>query len=120
MSASISSMQTQAVATHQCSRDTNGDGEGGRSNYPSDPQQAAFIKKKYVAHSEDHDQMEEEASDSEAPRPISSRTRSRQVKKSKKRVTVYEDVDDEDPVSDDEGLDDDEVEISDEEGAAAK
>ena len=60
--------------------------------------------------------MEEEASDSEAPRPISSRTRSRQVKKSKKRVTL---CDDDDPVSDDEGLDDDEAGLSDDEGAGA-
>jgi len=42
--------------------------------------------------------MEEEASDSEAPRPISSRTRSRLVKKTKMPAVMLEldDVDDED------------------------
>jgi len=101
----------------QC--DADGHGEGGRSNYPSDPQQAALtINKKYVAHSEDDDQMEEEASDSEAPRPISSRTRSK-VRKSKKPVTVYKDVDDEEPDSDDERLNDDEAEASDGNGVGA-
>jgi len=60
--------------------------------------------------------MEEETSDSEAHCPISSRTRSRQMKKSKKHVTM---CDDDDPVSDDEGLDDEETELSDDEGAGA-
>jgi len=41
----------------------------------------------------------EGTSDSEAPSPVSSRTRSRQMK-SKKRVMVYEDDVEEDPVSD--------------------
>jgi len=53
-------MQTHAATSHQCSRDADGDGEGGRSNYPSDPAEVALTKKKFhAAHSEDHDQMEE-------------------------------------------------------------
>jgi len=120
MSVSFDSIETQAATSYRCSRDADGVGEGGRNGYLSDPAEAALTKKKcYVTHSKDHDQMEEEASDAETPRPISSRTRSRQVKKSKKRVTMYEDGDDDDPVSDDEGLDDEEAEISDVEGAVA-
>jgi len=45
--------------------------------------------------------MGEEASDSEAPRPISSRTRSRMVKKTKKPAVVLEDIEDDEPVSQD-------------------
>ena len=37
MSVSFDSMQTQAATSHQCSRDADGDGEGGRNGYPSDP-----------------------------------------------------------------------------------
>jgi len=49
-----------------------GDGEGGRNGYPSDSMKAALIRENYVVPSEDHDQMEEEASDSEeAPCPTS-------------------------------------------------
>jgi len=47
--------------------------EAGRNGYPSDSVEAALIREKfYVVSSEDHDRMEEEASDSEeAPCPSS-------------------------------------------------
>jgi len=103
MSVSIEDTQThQAATSYRCSRDADRDGEGGRNGYPSDPEQAALTKKKYyVAHSEDRDRMEEEASDSKAPRPIISRTRSRLVMKSKTSAVMLEDVDDKESVSDD-------------------
>jgi len=67
MSVSFDSASTlQAATSHQCSRNVDGDGEGGRNGYPSDSVEAALIREKlYVVPSEDHDQMEEEASDSE-------------------------------------------------------
>jgi len=74
MSVSFDSTATLQTATsHQCSRDADGDGEGGRNGYPSDSVEAALIRGElYVVPSEDHDQMEEEASDSEeAPCPSS-------------------------------------------------
>ena len=56
----------QAATSHQCSRDVDGDGEGGRNGYHSDSVEAALIRDKFdVVPSEDHDQMQEEASDSE-------------------------------------------------------
>jgi len=56
----------QAAISHQCSRDADGNGEGGRNGYPSDSVEAALIRDKFdVVPSEDHDQMQEEASDSE-------------------------------------------------------
>ena len=74
MSVSCSTASTLQTATsHQCSRDADGDGEGGRNGYPSDSMKAALIRDKfYVDPSEDHDRMEEEESDSEdAPCPSS-------------------------------------------------
>jgi len=67
MSVSFDSASTlQAATSHQCSRDTDEDGEGGQNGYPSDSVEAAVTKKKlFVVHSEDHDRMEEEPSDSE-------------------------------------------------------
>jgi len=96
MSVSIEDTQTQAATAHQCRRDADGVDEGGWSNYPSDPQRTALQKKKfYVSHSEDRDRTAEETSDSEAPRPISSRTRSRSMAKMNKRAIVQgEDVTD--------------------------
>ena len=56
----------QSVTSHQCSRDADGDGEGGRNGYPSDSVEAALIRDKlHVVISENHDQMDEVASDSE-------------------------------------------------------
>jgi len=53
----------QAVTSHQCSRDAYGNVEGGRNGYPSDSVEAALIRDKFdVVPSEDHDQMQEEAS----------------------------------------------------------
>jgi len=94
MSVSFDSASTlQAATSHQCSRDADGDGEGGRNGYPSDSAEAALTSKKfYVVQSEDHDRMEEEPFDSEeAPCPT----------------------------SDDESLDEDEANSSDGEGAGA-
>ena len=73
MSVSFDSAVTQQSATsHQCSRDADGDGEGGRNGYPSDSMKAVLTKKFYVAESEDHDQTREEEFDSEeAPCPTS-------------------------------------------------
>jgi len=67
MSVSFDGASTlQAATSHQCSRDANGDGEGGRNGYPSDSVEAALIRDKLrVVSSENHDQMDEEASDSE-------------------------------------------------------
>ena len=67
MSVSFDSALTlQAATSHQCSRDANGDGEGGRNGYPSDSVEAALIRKKFdVDQSEDHDRMEKETFDSE-------------------------------------------------------
>jgi len=66
MSVSFDKASTlQAAISHQCSRDADGDGERGRNGYPSDSVEAALIRDKlHVVPSEDHDQMEEEASDS--------------------------------------------------------
>ena len=101
MSVSYESTQSQADTAHQCSRDA--DGAGGGNGHPSDPQRTALTNNKWhVAHSEDRDRMEE-ASDSEVPRPISTRTRSRLAKKRKKQVFVQDEVD-ERPVSDNERL----------------
>jgi len=74
MSVSFDSAVTlQSATSHQCSLDADGNGEGGRNGYPSDSMKAALIREKYyVVPSEDHNQMEEEASDSEeAPCPTS-------------------------------------------------
>jgi len=74
MSVSFDSASTlQAATSHQCSRDADGDGEGGRNGYPYDSVEAALTKKKlHVVQSKDHDRMEEEPSDSEeAPCPTS-------------------------------------------------
>jgi len=69
MSVSFDKASTlQAATSHQCSRDADGDGdgEGGRNGYPSDSVEAALIRDKiHVVPSEDHDQMERKASDSE-------------------------------------------------------
>jgi len=67
MSVSVNEASTlQAATTHQCSRDADGDGEGGRNGYPSDSVEAALIRDKFdVVPSEDHDQMHEDAFDSE-------------------------------------------------------
>jgi len=67
MSVSFDSALTlQAATSHQCSRDADGDGERGRNGYPSDSAEAALIRDKlHVVTSENHDQMDEEASDSE-------------------------------------------------------
>jgi len=67
MSVSFNEAPTlQAATSHQCSRDADGGGEGGRNGYPSDSVEAALIRDKFdVVSSEDHDQMQEEASDSE-------------------------------------------------------
>jgi len=74
MSVSFDKASTlQAATSHQCSRDADGDGEGGRNGYPSDSVEAALIRDKlHVVSSEDHDQMQEEVSDSEET-PCSSR-----------------------------------------------
>ena len=63
----------QAATSHQCSRDADGNGEGGRNGYPSDSVKAALTREKYyVDQSEDHDRMEEDTFDSEkAPCPSS-------------------------------------------------
>ena len=62
----------QSVTSHQCSRDADGDGEGGRNGYPSDSMKATLTKKYYIAESEDHDQTRVEEFDSEeAPCPTS-------------------------------------------------
>jgi len=74
MSVSFDSESTlQAATSHQCSRDADGDGEGGRNGYPSDSVKAALTREKYyVDQSEDHDRMEEDTFDSEkAPCPSS-------------------------------------------------
>ena len=73
MSVSFDSAVTQQSATsHQCSRDADGDGEGGRNGYPSDSMKANLTKKFYVAEPEDHDQTRTEEFDSgEAPYPTS-------------------------------------------------
>jgi len=67
MSVSFDSASTlQAATSHQCSHDADGDGEGGRNGYPSDSVEAALIRDKLdVVSSENHDQMEGEASGSE-------------------------------------------------------
>jgi len=67
MSVSCSTASTlQAATSHQCSRDADGDGKGGRNGYPSDSVKAALTREKlYVDQSEDHDRIEEEVSDSE-------------------------------------------------------
>ena len=67
MSVSFDNASTlQAATSHQCSRDADGDGEGGRNGYPSDSVKAALIRDKFdVVPSGDHDQMQEEASDHE-------------------------------------------------------
>ena len=54
MSVSFDSAVTlQSATSHQCSRDADGDGEGGRNGYPSDSMKAVLAKKFYVAESED-------------------------------------------------------------------
>ena len=67
MSVSFDGASTlQAATSHQCSRDADGDGEGGRNGYPSDSVVSALIRDKlHVVSSENHDQIKEEASDSE-------------------------------------------------------
>jgi len=67
MSVSFNEASTlQAATSHQCSRDADGDGEGGRNGYPSDSVEAALIRDKYdVVSSENHDQMAGETSGSE-------------------------------------------------------
>ena len=73
MSVSFDNASTlQATTSHQCSRDADGDGEGGRNGYPSDSMKATLTKKYYVAESEDHGQTRPEEFDSEeAPCPTS-------------------------------------------------
>jgi len=63
----------QAATSHQCSRDADGNGEGGRNGYPSDSVKAALTREKYyVAEPEDHDRTRVEEFDSgEAPDPTS-------------------------------------------------
>jgi len=122
MSVSFDSALTlQAATSHQCSRDANGDGEGGRNGYHSDSAKATLTREKmYVDDPEDHDQIEEEPSDSEeAPCSINSRTRHRRMEKAKKRVEIQEEDDDSDPVSDDEGLDVEEADDLNDEGVGA-
>jgi len=107
MSVSFDSASTlQAATSHQCSRDADGDGEGGRNGYPSDSAKVTLTHKKfYVDASEDHDQTGEEPSDSEeAPCSISSRTRRGCKEKAKKRVERRDEDDDSDPVSENEDL----------------
>ena len=119
MSVSFDSALTlQAATSHQCSHDTDGDGEGGRNGYPSDSAKATLTREKYhVDVSEDHDHMGEEPSDSEeAPCSISSRTRRGHKKEAKKRVEIQKEYDDNDPVSDDKGLDVEEADDLDSEG----
>jgi len=67
MSVSFDKASTlQAATSHQCSRDADCDGEGGRNGYPSDSVEAALIRDKlHVVSSENHDQVDEEASGSE-------------------------------------------------------
>jgi len=101
----IKDTQTQAATAHQCSRDADRVGVGGGNGHPSDLQRTALTNNDM---SEDRDRMTGETSDSEAPRPISSRTCSRLVKEYKKRVMVQNDVDAEDLVDDDETLERDE------------
>jgi len=73
MSVSFANVATlQSATSHQCSRDADGNGEGGRNGYPSDSMKATLTKKYYVAEPGDHDQTEAEEFDpGEAPCPTS-------------------------------------------------
>jgi len=73
MSVSFDNAATlQSTISHQCSRDADGNGEGGRNGYPSDSMKATLTKKYYVADSDDHNQTKVEEFDSEeAPCPTS-------------------------------------------------
>jgi len=73
MSVSFDNVATlQSATSHQCSRDADGHGEGGRNGYPSDSVKAALTEKFYVAEPEDHDRTRVEEFDSgEAPCPTS-------------------------------------------------
>ena len=73
LSTALQSYKLPPAINAVVNRDADGDGEGGRNGYPSDSVEAALIRGElYVVPSEDHDQMEEEASDSEeAPCPSS-------------------------------------------------
>jgi len=91
MNTSSVSIQTDATASHLRSRDLGGVGEGGRSNYPSDPLQAApRCKKSFIAFPGDRDQATGVMSDSGA---ISNRTRSRSAKTQEKRREVEDNAD---------------------------
>ena len=94
MNTSSVSIQTDATASHLRSRGLGGVGEGGRSDYPSDPLQAApRCKKSFIASPEDRDQATGVMSDSGAPHPISNRTRSRLAKTQEKRGEVEDNAD---------------------------
>jgi len=73
MSVSFDNVATlQSATSHQCSRDADGHGVGGRNGYPSDSVKAVLTEKYYVAEPEDHDQTRVEEFDSgEAPCPTS-------------------------------------------------
>ena len=94
MNTSSVSKQTDATASHLRSRGAGGVGEGGRSNYPSDPLQAApRCKKSFIASPEDRDQATGVMSDSGAPHPISNRTRGRLAKTQEKRGETEDNAD---------------------------
>jgi len=94
MNTSSVSIQTDATASHLRSRDLGGVGEGGRSNYPSDPLQAApRCKKSFIAFPGDRGQATGVMSDSGAPHPISNRTSSRSAKTQEKRRGVKDNAD---------------------------
>jgi len=62
----------QSATSHQCSRDADGNGEGGRNGYSSDSMKATLTEKFNVAEPEDHDRTRVEEFDSgEAPCPTS-------------------------------------------------
>jgi len=73
MSVSFDNVATlQSATSHQCSRDADGNGEGGRNGYPSDSMKATLTEKFNVAEPEDHDRTRGEEFDSgEAPCPTS-------------------------------------------------
>jgi len=73
MSVSFDNVATlQSATSHQCSRDADGNGEGGRNGYTSDSVKAVLTEKYYVAEPEDHDRTRVEEFDSgEAPCPTS-------------------------------------------------
>jgi len=73
MSVSFDNVATlQSATSHQCSRDADGNGKGGRDGYPSDSMKATLTKKYHVAEPVDHDQTgAEEFDPGEAPCPTS-------------------------------------------------